>query len=399
MPVAYLLYIKPCSNEKNHYGVLFAIYSTFFILFGCQKTNQGLIDPNANEVVFSVEDAKNWFEQNFGISSSRGSLDTGKFRNPAPQWDNGISGQDAKWYVVEVPVKFDDVPGFSLRESGDINTAERVKENTHLLVLKSKNTGVVEVVLMHAVPKDESDNNDTALSYFNRQEFTGTFFYTSLYGIFINGWRYKGGKIIGYLKKKYIDQSDSQRVEPLEEDCVIEVIDQYARYCYYNVAKNTGREQARNPVYCTEWEYVGSTIVTTCPSEEPGPGGGGPTLPDYGEDDEIGAFYRTAAFEWQVGVLAPSQGGGGVLAKHYLVGKFFPRNPLKNKFIEGFFSGEIYKFHLGSTDFVVEETNVTVNSPTLTTTFLQGQFVFINNSKIRISNSVTKAFSEVNWPL
>src|SRR5690606_31681967 len=88
-------------------------------------------------------------------------------------------------------------------------------------------------------------------------------------GGFISGWSYKNGKIAGEIKESESTggAAETQRLVANPEDCVVEFIDYYERYCYY---QSNGELS-----YCTDWEYIGSTVHTICPTQPDGPGGGG----------------------------------------------------------------------------------------------------------------------------
>jgi hypothetical protein len=129
------------------------------------------------------------------------------------------------------------------------------------------------------------------------------------------------------------------------------------------------------------------------PSGSGGNGGGDPN-----NDDEVN-YTRSANFEWEFWHLTSAQGGGSIRVVHYVVGRFYPNRPQNNKFIGGYFSGEVLRFFLGTTDFIVENSNVAIDSQTQATAHMTGKFKFDDNTTLRVNNSKSKNFSEIPWPL
>lgn len=103
------------------------------------------------------------------------------------------------------------------------------------------------------------ENKETAMSYRKQNsKFSGSVFYTTLEGDFINGWIYKEGKIIKSTGKAKLANAKLM--------CEITEIDVFERYCEITSA---GQER------CGAWQFIYTHTSSYCsyvPDDQPGGG-------------------------------------------------------------------------------------------------------------------------------
>lgn len=173
-----------------------------------------------------------------------------------------------------MPLQFVKNSGFTIADTSE-KVKQRINGVTHLLILKDKKTGNMKSVLMNIF----SDNGiaDSSITYSKRKaNFNGNIFFTDLNGDFINGWKYKSGKITNRLDKlKNENKSVSiskKNVSPNnikeDRDCTNELWYIWEGTCYLDLG------------YCTDWIIVGSYYVNSCPN------GGGSGGVDEGSEEE-----------------------------------------------------------------------------------------------------------------
>lgn len=264
-------------NITNNAQILF-LFLIFFIS-GCKKNEINLVEATFNNSL-SIEEAKNWYTSSTTSSqSSISKRNSSKrlFNDFVPKWNNAVATSDENYEIVELPLQFAKNPGFTAADTSE-KVKQRINGVTHLLILKDKKTGNMKSVLMNIF----SDNGiaDSSITYSKRKaNFNGNIFFTNLNGDFINGWQYENGKItnrLGKLKNENKSGSISNRnVSPNnikeDPDCSMAEYRVYERICYFGEPESS----------CTQWYYIGSIYVNTCPTGAGGDGGGG-----VDEDDE-----------------------------------------------------------------------------------------------------------------
>jgi len=231
-----------------------------FLLSSCQKQsiNVGtLANENKNIYGLTVDAAKKYFaikeseNQGIGLSIS----DMSYFTNVHPDWSNAKQKEDENYWVVECPIQLEKFFGFSL--DGTIKNPDKSK--TLLLVLKHRVSHKVGVALMHIIPFNGSST--VGVQYNNRSVyFSGFVFYTTIDGIFLNGWEYEKGKVVK-ARKKLVRHSYLQ-IAPLEnEECQESTINTYRRFC---VNYSDGSQE------CGPWILTNTVLTNNCSSNGSG---------------------------------------------------------------------------------------------------------------------------------
>ncbi len=233
--------------------ILVASLFSYVLLHSCQKEgqiNSALkVAPNKS---FSVSDAKNRFYQ-VAINAWTGfrSRPNSKLKSFTPNWNRAVTGEDKENEVVEIPLRFETLTGFTTGAN------QPVGGKTSLVILKNKSTHNLRIVLMHVLNNSAPGVDAKYLGC--GKDFNGEIFFTDLYGEFINGWIYKNGKVIAGSKE--LNTRKSVARAPLPGNCETRELKWYERTCtFYN----------DNSVECTSWQYVGSTYQTYCTDESSG---------------------------------------------------------------------------------------------------------------------------------
>ncbi|MBA9076694.1 hypothetical protein [Rufibacter quisquiliarum] len=127
------------------------------------------------------------------------------YPNVMPQWQKAKIVEDMRYHVVEVPVKMEKSLAFKLEGS-----TVKPNGNSKLLVLKDKRTGELIAALMHAYSTTGVEL--TKIEYKTKpKDFSGLIFYTTLEGVFVNGYSYEKGKLVASVKESVIEQKQSAR--------------------------------------------------------------------------------------------------------------------------------------------------------------------------------------------
>jgi hypothetical protein len=256
----------------------------FFMLYGCQKNQESLPGDSVEKesLIFTITDAKDWFMQHVRNSAAKTNFtDDSKIKNFIPQWNIATSGEDQTYSIIEVPLKFDRVPGFIIKGEAE-NSPEQnnINGRTTLLIIKNKSSGKIQSVLMHVISSKPAEDN--TLTYFNRgKDFSGNIFFSDISGRFINGWIYENGRIIASSRSTG-DGKQNERAA-LPENCETRETEWYERTCVFYDDYS---------VECSNWEYVGSTYQTYC--SEGGSGGGGGYTPPPCDMEETQAMVDGA---------------------------------------------------------------------------------------------------------
>ena len=223
---------KPFIMTKKLFIVQIALLTGLLIFLSCNKESQKETASDNVQNFFSIADAKSWYVNHSSRRPNSASTRTGntKINNFSPLWDKAIITGDDKYEIVECPLKFDKNPGFTISNTNNQNTTPN--GITRLLILKNRNSGVIQSVLMHIY--SNSGNLDEHITYSNREvSFSGNIFFTDLNGEFVNGWLYENGKIIKQSKRNNTTSNIAARALPPEEDCQTYETKWYERTCYY----------------------------------------------------------------------------------------------------------------------------------------------------------------------
>jgi lysozyme family protein len=233
---------------------------TFFYL-SCSKVDHK-DTQTGNKTVFSVSNARTWFESQMQFSTKRVTVDSksSKIKAIKPLWQVASTTEDQNYFVVEVPLQ--DEIGFNLRPSIS-QSNNKVYGNSKLLLLEDKKNGAHSSVVMHFFSNDAPGS---AFSYGKPpKSFNGYVFYTDLEGIFLLGWELKNGKAIKKSSKSVEKNCKNCMIAPITEYtsgvCSTTETDWYYRDCI---------EYMNGDYNCGSWEYIGSTYETYCPMTSDG---------------------------------------------------------------------------------------------------------------------------------
>lgn len=260
---------------RMFFSLFIASLLSLFIIYSCQKASD--VSTQTSFEDFSVNNAKTWYGQVLPNVLSSLTSNEIKIKKFAPIWSKATSTEDKTSFIVESPLTFEKVSGFTILSSKQ-KSASIVAGKTKLLILKSKKTGIVQATLMHVVPQNGS-SDEVSYKHFG-QKFTGDVFYTDLKGNFINGWRYLNGVITQKSSRKS-PESIRSKVNPDDLCSTIET-KWYEQTCYYY--------DDGSLIGCSSWEYIGSSYRTYCIIDggDGGGGGGYEELPPN-EDENLNA--------------------------------------------------------------------------------------------------------------
>lgn len=229
-----------------------AICLTLLFLISCQKSDYLTIGNTKDKDNFTISEAKSWIDKNVFINTSfaRENAYNNLFKNLWPVWDKAVTSKDDQYDVIECPLETDNAIGFSVVKSGMAVTSNNINGKVSLVLLKSKKNSSIQAGLMNIFSNNASSAEN--ISYRNRTSFSGTVFFTTLSGEFVNGWLYENGKVIRKSGKK---QTSVVAREGAGDECYNYTVYTYQRVCtYWN----------DNSVSCSPWTIVGSSYQEYC---------------------------------------------------------------------------------------------------------------------------------------
>ncbi|MBI1342914.1 MAG: hypothetical protein GC171_08275 [Terrimonas sp.] len=233
------------------------------LCFSCRKetTQSSAVKNESNSL--SVNAAREWFVNHPHHSANPQSKTVFRFSGDIrPDWEAARASEDDTYYFVECPLQSGVTPGFRIKK-GNAPKGNDINGRTRLLVLKDKKNGSLQTVLMHITAY--GGTIDPGIQYKQvSNNFSGMIFFTDLGFSFLNGLEYKNGRIVATTKP--VDATSNNRAVEAIEDCYTYYVDTYERECYYH-------PDAPSEDYCTDWQYVGTTPVTTCTNNTEGGGG------------------------------------------------------------------------------------------------------------------------------
>ena len=218
-------------------------------------------DSSKSPFSFSLTEAKRWFTDNIRNTTAPQNSEVNElFSNAIPDWSKATNTQDKDWYVIELPIRFNKSIGFDVHAVGNVESKPSNKK-TSLVILKHKKNGNLRSVLMHLA--STSETNLQKINYANKENFNGTVLYTTLNGMFLNGWVYENGKVKAAISKK--KENLASRVELPGDECTTIQIDWYEQTCTY---------YSNNTEICSGWTYTHTTYQTICTGDGSSGGGG-----------------------------------------------------------------------------------------------------------------------------
>ena len=193
-----------------------------FALWSCNND-----DPQTPEIkgTLTVAKAKEWYE-NFVMKNSLSNQMKAKIaRNavdslqPLLNWDMAELDNDSVWSVVELPWEYKDytvqISNSEVSEYATLqNDKSVIKQVIRLVILQNRKTGETYGFKMVVVPDlDYMLRKDDAIAenkYLQRgSDLSGTVLFYTISDDFVNGWKYKNGKITSQLMKYKTDQKSN----------------------------------------------------------------------------------------------------------------------------------------------------------------------------------------------
>ena len=194
---------------KNY--LKFILFILPFSFWSC--TQEKYLDEINKSYLFSIQDAKQWYETQLLTKSIRSQQKVkGEGMDiqiqPHLSWEKAVLGNDSLWTVVELPWEYlngslviakSEVKQYS--ESKNIQPQQILK----LVIIRNRKTGKTYGFKMAIIPSLsyllKSEKDFTSNTYLNRDsKFDGLVMFFSFSDSFVNGWRYSNGKVTGKLK-------------------------------------------------------------------------------------------------------------------------------------------------------------------------------------------------------
>ena len=193
-----------------------------FALWSCNND-----EPQAPEIkgTLTVAKAKEWYE-NFVMKNSLSNQMKAKIAGngvdslqPLLNWDIAELDNDSVWSVVELPWEYKDytvqISNSEVSEYATLqNDKSVIKQVIRLVILQNRKTGETYGFKMVVVPDlDYMLLKDDAIAenkYLQRgSDLSGTVLFYTISDDFVNGWKYKNGKITSQLMKYKTDQKSN----------------------------------------------------------------------------------------------------------------------------------------------------------------------------------------------
>lgn len=182
--------------------------------------------------------------------------------------------EEESYSIVEVPVKFE--KRFTVDKAAAIQQPKYLNGVTKLLVLKNKQTGFTDAVLMFLKANEVSSTEDYKKIQKNtykkkEKDFNGTVSFYDLEWNFINGWAFTEGKVSGKITEvKYADLQNrpSSGLQPGEEIATVMAPPPDEGGCTTRPTHwylETCRYYGETLINCT-YSYLYTTSETICPS-------------------------------------------------------------------------------------------------------------------------------------
>ena len=211
-----------------------------------------------------VAAAKQWFESHSSSLSIKREDGT-SIQELTPDWKTARKKSN-KWIeTVEVEMKMGNRVGFSFPESKEkyeeTGDWRYLLSTTRLVIRTQKRTKKTDGFLMTVLPSPsylERINFGTPIkvAYIGRDKFfSGRIIYHSLYGMFVNGWVYKDGKITNRFGSNGNSTGNSgASIRRLSQECITYIYCVYKMFCW----------QAGSYYTCTGWELDYCYEITEC---------------------------------------------------------------------------------------------------------------------------------------
>ena len=199
------------NNHKLSQGINRIIEYSFIcslLFFSCSKSESDQINPHSN---LTINEAKDWFNSNYQHSSNLQSQNELLKNSKADslkqifEWDKPLIESENNQDVIEVPTLFSNGSvGHMYKKTEELSTSDdkRLRNSlTRLVILKNKG-GEKRAFLMTQIGdpsflKNHNYNVNENTYFKKMKDFTGLVLFHTPEGDFINGWRFKDGKVDG----------------------------------------------------------------------------------------------------------------------------------------------------------------------------------------------------------
>jgi len=176
---------------------------TIFVMVFSALSCQDMFQKEEFSSVFSVDEAKSWYEARAvgALSLKSGNVETPRI-NIKPIWEEAVKTGDGKYDAVETPLLAQGRFGFATSEGYKqwkaTNDHGWLACNSRLVVMKNKKDGTVSSFIMTIFSDKATNGKKDSMkgnSYLKKgKDFTGYVFFHELDGRFANGWKYECGK-------------------------------------------------------------------------------------------------------------------------------------------------------------------------------------------------------------
>ena len=233
-------------------------------------------------------EAKLWFETygepeyRFGLKALRSADSSYVELEPLLDWDLAELQEDSIWTVVELPWEYEN--GFETIGTPEMKSElesvnqQRTSQVIRLVVMKNKITGDIYGCKMVVLPdlyylNSNGDQLETNKYLSRDAELSGMVIFYSIDGVFVNGWQYANGEIIGIIEPSDMESTRSgsagiSRFRATWEYYTIET-------CYYYIVSTDGGLTWSQPRLsgCTQKTY--QFLANNFDFDGGGGGGGG----------------------------------------------------------------------------------------------------------------------------
>lgn len=216
----------------------------FLLVLLCACCTEELAKENVTPLQNSltVQQAKEWYNTKFGASLKvqrvNGSDSTVFALKPLLKWDMAELENDSLWSVVELPWEYANggisMAATEVKQYAEMNHAQP-QQILRLVIMKNRKTGETYGFKMAVLPDldymlqmGKDIENNTYLKRSNNLS-GAVLFYSVSNNEFINGWRYKEGKITGKLEA----MTTSMRAKGKQQRAISEITIIAIETCYY----------------------------------------------------------------------------------------------------------------------------------------------------------------------
>ncbi|MCD8555685.1 MAG: hypothetical protein LRY59_03430 [Bacteroides graminisolvens] len=235
--------MKKMNQKKGFSGLKTLIFVLLFVCLsscydgnweGARRIRIGVNSKSKNSEL-TIATAQQWYTETqnpiaqMGASTRSGGTKT----FVKPNWDSGKESNRGRYEVVETPLKTRGghllMDGETAIKFDELNPDKSIRNTAKMVIMKDLETDEIRSFIMIFVGSYnylKTTKNMGRNTYLYREpDFDGAVFFYGLDGQFINGWKYKEGKIVATISKASINQNTPMiGTRALVADCT--------EYCY-----------------------------------------------------------------------------------------------------------------------------------------------------------------------